>query len=310
MAGVLLVFYWSTAGVLLVFYWSTAGVLLVFYWSTAGVLLVFYWSTAGVLLVFYWSTAEDGSWYAGSADNPGSFAAEPFLLSDCCCAFNPPTHLSTVQRMAAEDGSWYAGSADNQSGIKMVCDSNDCTGGMSKKVEEAACIALTGIDVVIAQAGSEDAELACSLSSQELRELMKPVAYDPRYTPSPKWRQRPMTVSHPLHDEAPLSQSSSHDDEIEDSRILWQRTVAHPLHGVAPMSQSSSHDEEIEDSSILWQRTVAHPLHGVAPMSQRSSHDEEIEDSSILWQRTVAHPLHGVAPLSQSSSHDDDMEYS
>lgn len=45
----------------------------------------------------------------------------------------------------------------------------DATGGIAKKVEEAAVIAATGTDVAIALAGSGDGLDACQLSLQQLK---------------------------------------------------------------------------------------------------------------------------------------------
>jgi isopentenyl phosphate kinase len=59
-----------------------------------------------------------------------------------------------------QDGSWEA--AGGSCSVQLSCSEHDTTGGIAKKVEEAAVIARLGIPVVIAKAGSEAARLACS----------------------------------------------------------------------------------------------------------------------------------------------------
>jgi hypothetical protein len=57
-------------------------------------------------------------------------------------------------------GGWAAAGLGTE--VQLACGEHDTTGGIAKKVEEAAVIARLGIPVVIAKAGTAAAELACA----------------------------------------------------------------------------------------------------------------------------------------------------
>jgi len=68
--------------------------------------------------------------------------------------------LSTIR--VSDDGTWEADGLDGE--VSMLSSGVDTTGGIAKKVEEAAGIALAGpCGVVIAKAGTEDARAALAL---------------------------------------------------------------------------------------------------------------------------------------------------
>lgn len=73
------------------------------------------------------------------------------------------------------DGSWtvaappslaglssHGSSGSSGAGIRFEAAAHDTTGGIAAKVAEAAAIAMLGVDVLIAQAGSQDGARACS----------------------------------------------------------------------------------------------------------------------------------------------------
>lgn len=62
------------------------------------------------------------------------------------------------------DGSW-------QADVRLSVAEHDVTGGMGKKIQEAAMVAACGMDVVIAGAGTAAGRQACVMHPQELRHL-------------------------------------------------------------------------------------------------------------------------------------------
>eukprot|EP00803_Ostreobium_quekettii_P000666 evm.model.scf_287.11 EVM.evm.TU.scf_287.11 scf_287:78477-79595(+) len=64
-----------------------------------------------------------------------------------------------VQNVCHTGGQWSA--EGDFTNVRMTPLEHDTTGGIAAKVQEAANIAMLGIDVIIAQAGSTDGEDAC-----------------------------------------------------------------------------------------------------------------------------------------------------
>ncbi|KAG2443620.1 hypothetical protein HXX76_001970 [Chlamydomonas incerta] len=69
-------------------------------------------------------------------------------------------------RVAEVEGGGSDGGGGGDSGVRMSVDAHDATGGIALKVEEAAAVARLGIPVIIAQAGSDDGDVACRLGPQ------------------------------------------------------------------------------------------------------------------------------------------------
>ncbi len=86
------------------------------------------------------------------------------FLTNVAGVFDRPPEEQGAQLLqlieARRDGGWAAAGAGGE--LQLACGEHDTTGGIAKKVEEAAMIARLGIPVVIAKAGTPAAEVACA----------------------------------------------------------------------------------------------------------------------------------------------------
>ncbi|GAX82665.1 hypothetical protein CEUSTIGMA_g10091.t1 [Chlamydomonas eustigma] len=100
----------------------------------------------------------------------GEEAVSAVFLTNVAGVYDRPpseTGATLVKRIEVEKGgSWSV------PGLKLSSSScPDTTGGMEKKVEEAASVAGLGIEVVIAHAGTESGRRACLLNATQIREI-------------------------------------------------------------------------------------------------------------------------------------------